>query len=194
MIFSRGRGRGREKGKMNNKQGESTMKKMVFAIITAVCFIGCVSSQQNGNLVGFRDKNIKKIVLNYQDTEKYNELYNSLLEEYGQEEVDRLERQYDVYLFLHLRYEEYMETFADMEVSNEYWELIINELKKPKKKVGIFTPKSQPGPYQASIKIIYNNDKETNITLYLYNYYTINGERYYYGKGPNFGFIKEITK
>jgi len=91
--------------------------------------------------------------------------------------------------------DESSETFVETDVSKEYWDSLITELMKPKKKVGIFTSVRNPGDITFSITILYENNKETQIDLFQYNYYSINNEWYYYGNrsGPDFKIIYDIT-
>jgi len=101
-------------------------------------------------------------------------------------------------LLNNLNREEYDLTYVEIGVSRENWETIINELNKPKKKTGIFTFMfgGSPVGIEKSIKILYDNGKETHVTLFLVEYYKINDQWYFYNNkgGPRFGVINEIIE
>jgi len=185
----------------------------IFLLIIPLFFLNCAPDSESPNLRKPTLKGIKSIVFCYQSQEKYDNyaqtaresIINSLvnLDESLIEDTELLaglrdgksqliESQLEDYLFKDRNSEEYQATFVDMEVKEEYWEMVINELRKPKKKKGIFSLTRQPGGFYSSIKITYIDGKETNVILFLYNYFDINDVWYHYGKGANFSFMDEI--
>jgi len=193
------------------------MKKALSLAFIPLFFLNCATEKEDSNLIKPTSKGIKSITINYQDQErldKYMEtarkaisdslpkLDYSLIED--DEEVAALKESREKliesllkdYLFKDRNSEEYENTYADIEISQENWPLIINELKKPKKKKGIFSLTRNPMGVTNTIRILYDNGKETKVVLNLVNYYKINGQWYYYGNrgGPNFRIIHEIIE
>jgi len=189
------------------------MKNIAFLLIIPLFFLNCDPDKEPSNLIKPANKGVKSIVFRYQSQEKYDNyvqkaresIINSLakfdesliedtelLAGLREGESQLIETQLEDYLFKDRNSEEYQATFVDMEVKEEYWEMVINELKKPKKKKGIFSLTRQPGGFHSSIKITYIDGKETEVTLFMYNYFDINNVWYHYGKGANFSFMDEI--
>jgi len=194
------------------------MKNALFLAFLPLFFLNCATDKEPSNLIKPTNKGIKSITINYQDQEKLDKYIetkrNSIIDslpklDYSLIEDDEeltaavkegreqlIESTLKDYLFRDRHSKEYYNTYADIEISPENWGLIMNELKKPKKKIGIFTPVRQPGDVSSSIKIVYDNNKETKISLFHFNYYEINDDWYYYGNrgGPNFGVIDKIIE
>jgi len=163
------------------------MKKTLFLAVAAIflfaCFVSCSTNPRNENLIRLTNKNIKNIHISHYDWERA----DKKLEELEKTSEEYLIRQY-------YGSDEYYDTFFEIDVKQEYWSSIIKELNKPKKKVGPFTSKRNPGGGIGSITVTYNNGKETYIYLSRINYFQINNVWYHYGHGPNFGFMREIIE
>jgi hypothetical protein len=193
------------------------MKHTIFLILFYLSLTNCATEKEASNLIKPTSKGIKSITINYQDQEKWDKyietirssisdslpkLDYSLIED--DEEVAALkegrerliESLLKDYLFKDKYSKEYYNTYVDLEISQENWGLIINELKRPKKKKGIFSLTRNPIDVTNTIRISYDNGKETKVVLFLANYYEINGDWYYYGNrgGPNFRIIHEIIE
>ena len=192
------------------------MKNIAFLLIIPLFFLNCDPDKEPSNLIKPTNKGIKSITINYQNKEKLdkytetirNSIRDSLPEpDYSIIEDDEelvtalkerreklIESMLEDYLFKDRHSEEYYNTYENVEISRENWDLIINELNKPKKKKGIFSPTRNPVGVTYSISILYDNDKETRVTVFRVNYYMINDDWYYYGNrgGPSFKVIGEI--
>jgi len=151
------------------------MKKALFVAVASLfligCFGNCATNPRNENLIGPTEKNIKNIRISYYDWERAE---NKTWNYFGSDE--------------------YYDTFFELDVDQQHWSFIIKELKKLKKKVGIFTYVRNPGGMAGSITVIYNDGKETYVYLSRMNYFQINNVWYHYGHGPSFGFMWEMIE
>jgi len=188
----------------------------LFLLILPLFFLNCATDSKPLNLIKPVNKGIKSITIYYQNKEKldtYMETARKSIrdslpqQDYSIIEDDEeliaalkerreqlVESMLEDYLFKDRHSEEYYDTYEDMEISRENWDLIINELQKPKKKKGIFSLTRNPMGVTYSISILYDNGKETKVTVFRVNYYMINDDRYYSGNrgGPDFKAIGEI--
>jgi len=166
------------------------MKKALFLAFLSIFVLNCATDTEPSNYIKPTNKGIKSVTAYIQDQVKlkeYIEAKRKALNDYSSDEEDLLRFDHS---------EEYENTYVYVDISKENWEKIINELKKPKKKKGIFSFTRNPLGLLWSIKIVYENNKETKLVLFKINYYDINGDWYHYGYkgGPNFGVIEEIIK
>ena len=164
------------------------MKKTLFMAFMPLFLINCATDTEPSNYIKPSNKGIKSITAHILDQEKlkeYIETKRKALNDYSSDEEDLLRFDHS---------EEYENTYVYIDISKDNWETIINELTKPKKKKGIFSPTRNPLGSLWSIRVVYENNKETKLTLFKVNYYVINEDWYYYGNrgGPSFKVIREI--
>jgi len=164
------------------------MKNVIFLVFLPLFFLNCATEPGAPKLIKPTNENIQKITINYQDhyeVEKYIESLRRAKPDYKSGD--------DVVLDYNSK--EYKNTYVDIDISEEYWDLIINELKKPKKKLSIFASTERPS-YYLRIRILYDNNKETRVSLSRFSFYTINNDSYHYDKtlGPNFTVLDEIIE
>jgi hypothetical protein len=147
----------------------------MFLIILSIIFSTCATNQQ----LKLRDNDISNIILTYKDQHILNDfIEKNNTRPYG--------KNWNI-------------AYVDIDVSEEYWELIINELKKSTK---FFIPfhtifiQINPGPVIYSIKILYHNNNEVYINVFKGLFY-VNSRKYYEPKNNMnnmFNIIEEIIK